>query len=176
MVLTGGPDCPAGPAGPAGPSSPFTPAGPRSPLAPGWPSAPCREEQWRGQHLGMLSCCLVRICVYDIERWLAAVLQGVQRIRKIQQVQPLHAHPVDNKQTVMKTERTAHSEEWISSSCVNVNRHGCGKKADMMQDVSHSYSQGFHEVQRVQQVRRNRPHPGGENSVFSLALSKSALF
>lgn len=116
MVLTGGPDCPAGPAGPAGPSSPFTPAGPRSPLAPGWPSAPCREEQWRGQHLGMLSCCLVRICVYDIERWLAAVLQGVQRIQKIQQVQPLHAHPVDNKQTVMKTERTAHKSCFLFES------------------------------------------------------------
>lgn len=35
MVLTGGPDCPAGPAEPEGPASPFTPEGPRSPLAPG---------------------------------------------------------------------------------------------------------------------------------------------
>lgn len=42
MVLTAGPDCPAGPAGPEGPFSPFPPAGPRSPLAPVWPSAPCR--------------------------------------------------------------------------------------------------------------------------------------
>lgn len=43
MVLTAGPDCPAGPAGPEGPPSPFPPAGPRSPLAPVWPSAPCRR-------------------------------------------------------------------------------------------------------------------------------------
>lgn len=43
MVLTAGPDCPAGPAGPEGPTSPFPPAGPRSPLAPVWPSEPCRR-------------------------------------------------------------------------------------------------------------------------------------
>lgn len=34
LVLTGGPDCPAGPEGPDGPTSPFIPAGPRSPFAP----------------------------------------------------------------------------------------------------------------------------------------------
>lgn len=172
MVLTGGPDCPAGPAGPEGPTSPFPPAGPRSPLAPGWPSAPCREEQWRGQYLGMLSCCLVRICVYYITYYI--ILQGAQRIQKIQQVQPLHALPVDNKPTVMKTDRTAHTSCFLFESLHPVlmwtGMHVVKK------DVSHSYLQGFHEVQRVQQVRRSRPHPGGENSVFSLALSKSALF
>lgn len=35
VVLTAGPDCPAGPARPEGPTSPFPPEGPRSPLAPG---------------------------------------------------------------------------------------------------------------------------------------------
>lgn len=76
-------------------------------------------------------------------------LQGVQQIQRFQQVRPLHAHPVDKNIYLV-------IQDVFSSSPVGEHSETC----------DHRYLQRHHEVQRVQQLRKNQPHPNGKRDIF----------
>lgn len=124
-----------------------------------------------GQYLGNCVCVCICVIVYCIGCWLTGgpanpgAPAGPTSPRS-----PCGQHAASQKDRLWCT----YDAYLIFTVCQQIIYGEYGKTADVCHDEgSHSYLQRLHELQLGQKVRRNRSHPGGQNSecfIISLAL------